>query len=229
MKKTIAVGVASLAFALASCGAPGVPGDRADKQAPQSAPEPPEHPVIRKPRVVVKCSDFVSGQEIFVAKQQGELTKSDKKSLDKDGDGYYCNEPGVKFKDTRTHAEGLPPFEVAFVADGNVEGIRSGEVVIDVSGVRGLRNPAAMKRDGLLEAVGWAAIEQIGPDTETGYRAAWITYRNAEGYKEIGVGVYVADQEAADRMNAHMREQGAEIPFVSGEIPPGGYLAAYKF
>ena len=70
------------AVVLASCGVPRV-----------------EHPIIRKPGVVVKCSDFTSQQEVFAAKQQGELTTADMANMDTDGDGIACNEPGTKFAD----------------------------------------------------------------------------------------------------------------------------------
>ncbi len=59
----------------------------------------PEHPIIRTPGVVAKCSDFTSRQEVFAAEQQGELTTADMANMDTDGDGIACNEPGTKFAD----------------------------------------------------------------------------------------------------------------------------------
>jgi hypothetical protein len=88
--------------------------------------------------------------------------------------------------------EGLPPFEVAFVVDGNVPGLKTGEITIDISGVN---KPDKV----LLEALTWEAIGQVGSGTETGYRAAIISYRDAETYKELdALGIYVADQHTAE-------------------------------
>ena len=56
-----------------------------------------------------QCSDYVSGQEVFVDEPAGELTKADKRSLDKEGNGFSCDEPGTQWKDTRTHAQGRLP------------------------------------------------------------------------------------------------------------------------
>jgi Excalibur calcium-binding domain len=83
------------AAALVGCGATTPP----EKQEKRAWPNAPEHPIIRKPGVVVKCSDFTSRQEVFAAEQQGELTTADMANMDTDGDGIACNEPGTKFAD----------------------------------------------------------------------------------------------------------------------------------
>jgi hypothetical protein len=77
---------------LVGCGATTPP----EKRKKRAWPNAPEHPIIRKPGVVVKCSDFTSRQEVFAAEQQDELTTAD---MDTDGDGIACNEPGTKFAD----------------------------------------------------------------------------------------------------------------------------------
>lgn len=201
---------------LYGCGQASSPVEKQEKQGgvEQAKPE----PVAAK-----ECSDFASGQEAFVFEQSGKATEADKKNLDPDGDGIFCNHKGVQWKDTRTQVEGLPPFEVAFVVDGNVPGLKTGEITIDISSVN---KPDKV----LLEAVTWEAIEQVGTGTETGYRAAIISYRDAETYKELdALGIYVADQEAAERVNSYVREKGWKIDFYTGEVPPEGYVAAYTF
>jgi hypothetical protein len=73
--------------------------------------------------------------------------------------------------------------------------------------------------------ISWEAMKQVGPDTETGYRAATITFRDAESYKEMSaMGFFVADQEAADIMNREFRQGGAEIDWWSGKVPKGGVV-----
>ena len=63
---------------------------------------------VAEPRRVPKpkqCRDYANGQEILIDEQAGKLTKADKLWLDMDGDGRYCEEPGVGWKGERTHAE----------------------------------------------------------------------------------------------------------------------------
>jgi hypothetical protein len=93
----------------------------AEKQQAQKDPEP------------KSCSDYLSGQEVWADETNGKLSRADKKNMDSDGDGELCAEKNVKWKDPRTHVKGMPPFEVAFVADGNVQGLKTGDVTIDVS------------------------------------------------------------------------------------------------
>jgi type IV pilus biogenesis protein CpaD/CtpE len=54
---------------------------------------------VAEPRRVPKpktCSDYANSQEILIDEQAGKLTKADKQWLDMDGDGRYCEEPGVE-------------------------------------------------------------------------------------------------------------------------------------
>jgi hypothetical protein len=63
---------------------------------------------VAEPRRVPEpktCSDYANGQEILADKRAGKLTKADKQWLDMDGDGRYCEEPGVEWKSERTQAE----------------------------------------------------------------------------------------------------------------------------
>jgi hypothetical protein len=61
-----------------------------------------------EPRRVPKpktCSDYANAHEIFIDEQAGKLTKSDKRWLDMDGDGRYCEERGVVWQGERSQAE----------------------------------------------------------------------------------------------------------------------------
>ena len=54
---------------------------------------------VAEPRRVPKpkqCSDYASARQILIDERAGKLTKSDKQWLDMDGDGRYCEEPGVE-------------------------------------------------------------------------------------------------------------------------------------
>jgi hypothetical protein len=51
------------------------------------------------------CSNYANSQEILIDEQAGKLTKADKQWLDMDGDGRYCEEPGVEWKGERSQAE----------------------------------------------------------------------------------------------------------------------------
>jgi hypothetical protein len=169
---------------------------------------------------VKKCSDFVSRQDIFIAEQNGELSAADKKSLDANGNGFYCDEPSAKFKDTRVHKEGLMPYEVAFVSDGSVPGLHTGEVTIDVTTVH---DHIAGDE---LAAIAWDAVDTYGKNSEVGYEAAIITFRDDKSYKDIGIAVYIADQKAAELMNQEAARQGWRIEFYSGRVPPRGDIEA---
>ena len=207
---------------LMGCGAPSSPLERQEQRN-----EPVAAPPVAEPPVVKKCSDYASGQEVLADEQADKLTPEDKESLDPNGDGRLCNEPGTQWKDTRTHVEGLPPFEVAFVADGDFpQGVKGGTITVDIS------SPEEALDESMLEAIGWEVIRQVGPGSKTGYRVAIIDYRTAPSYREMdALAVYVADQKAADAANAWWREEHptAEIDFFIGEVPEGGYLAAYRW
>jgi hypothetical protein len=61
-----------------------------------------------EPRRVPKpktCSDYANAHEILIDEQAGKLTKSDKRWLDMDGDGRYCEERGVVWQGERSQAE----------------------------------------------------------------------------------------------------------------------------
>jgi hypothetical protein len=123
----------------------------------------------------------------------------------------------------------LPPYEVAFVVDGNIPGVKAGEVTIDVSTDMKPAKPSQfLQREPLLEVIGWEAMKQVGVGTKTGYEAAEITFRNKD-YKEIGLGFYVANQRAADIVNRYMREErGWKVDYFGGEVPQGGVVTAYR-
>jgi len=60
------------------------------------------------PRLVPKpkpCSEYANERQILLDEQASRLTKADKQWLDMDGDGRYCEEPGVAWKGERTQAE----------------------------------------------------------------------------------------------------------------------------
>lgn len=71
------------------------------------------------------CSDYFSPQEIYT--EEGKLSEADKAKLDKDGDGQYCDEPGVKFKtvaDTVQKAEiGNDIEQQQYAGSGKVIGV----------------------------------------------------------------------------------------------------------
>jgi hypothetical protein len=65
-------------------------------------------PYVAEPRLVPKpktCSEYANERQILLDEQAGRLTKADKQWLDMDGDGRYCEEPGVAWKGERTQAE----------------------------------------------------------------------------------------------------------------------------
>ena len=216
--RTIAMAILVMVFAsLAGCG----PQTPAEKKIEQG--DGPNVEVgVPKPK---ECSDYANGQEVLADELGGKLTKADEKSLDPNNDGKLCNEPGTEWKDTRTKVEGLPPFEVPFVSDGDIPGLKSGEITVDISEVN--------KPDKhLLEAISWETVEQVGVGTETGYRAAVFTYRDAETYKELDAfGVYVSDREAAELVNEYVREQeGWKIDFYDADkVPAGGGVETITF
>ena len=128
-------------------------------------------------------------------------------------------------KDARTKVEGLPPFEVAFVSDGDVPGLEgeTGEVTIDIS-------QANRPDKHLLEAISREALKEVGPASESGYRAALLTYRDAENdYELAAFGVYAGDQEAAEIVNDYARSKGWRIGSFTGEVPVGGYVGATTY
>jgi type IV pilus biogenesis protein CpaD/CtpE len=62
---------------------------------------------VAEPRRVPKpkqCSDYANEPQILLDEQAGRLTKADKQWLDMDGDGRYCEEPGVAWKGEQTQA-----------------------------------------------------------------------------------------------------------------------------
>jgi len=164
-----------------------------------------------------QCSNFASGQEIFIAEQNGDLTTADKKSLDPNGDGYLCNEPGTQFKDTRTKVGGLTPFEVGFVVPGKVPDVKDGLVTVDVT-TGGKKIPIDT-----LGQIGWVAVGQID------YKSALIDYRDDKTYKDIALGLYVEDQSAAEAMNRYVAKKGWKVEYFSGEVPPGGALEVVRW
>jgi hypothetical protein len=94
--------VAVLLVGLAGCGE--APGDYsyANANAHDSSG------IVAEPRLVPKpktCSDYANAHEILIDEQAGKLTKADKQWLDMDGDGRYCEEPGVEWKGERSQAE----------------------------------------------------------------------------------------------------------------------------
>ena len=63
---------------------------------------------VAEPRRVPKpkqCSDYANERQILLDEQAGRLTKADKQWLDMDGDGRYCEEPGVAWKGEQTQAQ----------------------------------------------------------------------------------------------------------------------------
>jgi hypothetical protein len=99
--KRIAI-TALAALLLAGCGEAGSGYDY-DEAEPHSKQD-----YVAEPRRVPKpktCSDYANRQEILADKRAGKLTKADKQWLDMDGDGRYCEEPGVEWKGGRTHTE----------------------------------------------------------------------------------------------------------------------------
>ena len=63
---------------------------------------------VAEPRRVPKpkqCSDYANEPQILLDEQAGRLTKADKQWLDMDGDGRYCEEPGVAWKGEQTQAQ----------------------------------------------------------------------------------------------------------------------------
>ena len=57
---------------------------------------------LPKPKI---CSDYANERQILLDEQAGRLTKADKQWLDMDGDGRYCEEPGVAWKGEQTQAQ----------------------------------------------------------------------------------------------------------------------------
>jgi hypothetical protein len=65
-------------------------------------------PYEAEPRRVPKpktCSEYANERQILLDEQAGRLTKADKQWLDMDGDGRYCEEPGVAWKGEQTQAQ----------------------------------------------------------------------------------------------------------------------------
>jgi hypothetical protein len=88
--KRIAITVLA-ALLLASCGEASTGYDY--KAEPRRVP---------KPKI---CSDYANARQIASDEQTGRLTKADKQWLDMDGDGRYCEEPGVSWKGEQTQAQ----------------------------------------------------------------------------------------------------------------------------
>jgi hypothetical protein len=167
------------------------------------------------------CSDYASGQEIFIDEEAGKLTKADKKSLDKDGNGYYCDEPGTKWKDTRTKVAGLPPFDVPFTSgSGTVNGVKATEMTIDISEVD---RPS----EAVLRGISQEALKEVGED----YEYVHFTYRDAESMKELDAfGAYIDSPETAEAVNEQIRAEGAEIDFYdASKVPEGGGVEVFTF
>jgi hypothetical protein len=90
--KTLLLAVAVLLVGLAGCG-----------EARQGGSD-----YVAEPRRVPKpkqCSDYENERQILLDEQAGRLTKADKQWLDMDGDGRYCEEPGVAWKGEQTQAQ----------------------------------------------------------------------------------------------------------------------------
>jgi hypothetical protein len=93
----------AMLVSLAGCGEAGSGYDYV------AEPEARQHdPCVAEPRLVPKpktCSEYANERQILLDEQAGRLTKADKQWLDMDGDGRYCEEPGVAWKGERTQAE----------------------------------------------------------------------------------------------------------------------------
>jgi hypothetical protein len=50
---------------------------------------------VPKPRI---CSDYTNARQIERNERTGKLSRDDRQWLDMDGDGRYCEEPGVEWK-----------------------------------------------------------------------------------------------------------------------------------
>jgi hypothetical protein len=200
----VVVGTLLLINILAACGG--------ENSSPLEEPQPRQ------------CNDFVSGME---AMGHEATSAEEEHAMDPDRNGVLCDHPTAEFKDTQTHIEGLPSFEVAFVSDApGIKEVNGGEIMVDVEASPKVLNPP------LVEGIAWQAIKQVGPGTKTNFRFATINFRTIPSYNEVDViAIYVADQEAADAVNRYWREErpGAEIEFFTGEVPEGGYLRAYRW
>jgi hypothetical protein len=211
-----------LSFATWKLGLPGWvnSGEAGSSAASGAAPQP-------EPK---KCSDYASGQEVLSDELNAKLTRADKKSLDKDGDGLLAEAPGVKWKDTRTHVEGLPAFEVAFFSEGSIKGLKTADITVDVSRVEEGK-PVEKMPAFMLTAVTNEVVRRYGAGSKLDYRAATFTYRDAKTFEEVGaISFCVADDEAAQILNEHVREEeGWKVDFFRGDVPEGGYVRAYTY
>jgi hypothetical protein len=126
-------------------------------------------------------------------------------------------------KDPKVYSEGLPPYELAFVADAPKAptGLKTGEAAIDIAA----KGPFD---DAMLTAIGQDARDQFGINSEVGYEAAIINFRDSN-CNEVGFGIYIANEHARDVMNTYAREEkGLTVDFYSGPVPSGGAVEAFS-
>ena len=209
--------MALLAALIVGCSQANSPPERQEKQAgvEQAAK-------AAKPK---QCSDFQSPQDIYAI--ENELTAADKKSLDPNNNGIYCDEPGTDFK-TEGGTGGVPKYTYTY-APGRIPDVKDITVVIDT--------PA--KHPYKLELIGEEIVEQYGPDSLEGNRIMWLTYRDAQTYEDYEFALYFASREDARTWNAWLEsldpkkrdEQfAAAMAHVNPEaVPPEGGLQLMGF
>ena len=52
-----------------------------------------------------QCIDYTNAREVLSDEREGKLTKTDKRWLDMDGDGHFCEEPDAEWKGEPSRAE----------------------------------------------------------------------------------------------------------------------------
>ncbi len=210
--------MAPLAALIVGCAQANSPPEQLEKQAgvEQAAKS-------AKPK---QCSDFQSPQDIYAI--ENELTPADKKSLDQNNNGIYCDEPGNRDFKTEGGTGGVPEYTYTY-SSGRIPDVKDITVVVDT--------PA--KHPYKLELIGEEIIEQYGPDSPEGARIMWITYRDAQTYEDYEFALYFASREEARTWNAWLElldpkkrdEQfAAALAHVDLEaVPPGGGLQLMGF
>jgi hypothetical protein len=181
-----ALAVASL-LANISCGQANSPVERAEKmhgaEKVDLAPEP-----------VKECSDYFSPQQIFALEAQGKLTEADKRSLDADSNGLYCDEAGNKLAPENAASNPqVPPYEL-LESPGDIPGAKTVNLTVDTRS----RYPHE------LEIIGEDLVAQYGED----YEIIFAEFRTIPGYELYEYGFYLEDEAAADAWNAEMRRRG---------------------